>query len=998
MTSLASATRDDRSLPRQVRSVPAHVESLLRAPVATYRVQLNRDFTLRQLDALLPYLDALGITDVYCSPLLTARKGSTHGYDILNHHELNPELGTTDDLRALTSMLRAHDMGLVLDFVPNHMGIDPSANLWWRDVLENGPSSPYARYFDIDWTPIKSELREKVLLPILGDQYGRVLERGELQLAYADGLLMLRYFERTLPINPRHAPMVLGHGIEELSTTLSEEHADLREFRAILSMLLYLPATSERDERQIAARQRDKEVARVRLAALVARSAPIRAHIESAVDLFNGEPGHASSFDLLHSLLEVQAYRLAYWRTAFDEINYRRFFDINDLACIRMEDPRVFADTHALLLTLIEQGFVTGLRIDHPDGLFDPAAYFEALQRAAGERLEGGDQRLYVVAEKILGRGERLRDDWAVHGTTGYNFLNTVNGVFVHPEGLKDLRRFYRRFGGHDELPTDTMYAGKRLMMRTAMASELNVLSRALNRISEGDRRFRDFTLNSLRRALIEVIACFPVYRTYITARGAATEDVAVLDRALSEARRRNPIQEPSIFEFVRQSLLPDPEADEHVRDRTVAFAQKFQQYTAPVVAKGLEDTAFYRDVLLLSANEVGADLRHRTRTVAEFHAENLYRLSRWPYEMTAASTHDTKRGEDARARIRVIAERADEWRTSVRRWAVINESARAPVQGMAAPDRNDEWMFYQALAGVWPAESFAAPIPATAPDTLVQRVTDFMIKSIKEAKVRTSWLQENNEYEDGVRRFVQTVLAGDRAEPFLASFVPVQRRLAWFGMLGSLAELVLRLGAPGVPDVFQGAELWNLSLVDPDNRQPVDFDERRKTIAEMLPLIEEVERSRMAGPQGGPIRRTELGELIDGWPDGRVKFYTLAMGLRLRRAYPELFLRGDYEPLGGDLDDPHLVAFSRRSAEHEVVVVVPRFVATLLRGVTHAPLGMDRWRAASVRLPSRLASARFINVFTGERIEPVVYRGMPWLLAGSAFQTWPVAMLWTAQ
>lgn len=990
------ATYEAETGARSSASTPAHADTPLRAPVNTYRIQLHRDFTLRHLDQVSSYLHALGITDCYTSPVLTARAGSTHGYDICNHNELNPELGTLADLDALGKMLDAHDMGLLIDFVPNHMGIDPSKNLWWRDVLENGPSSPFARYFDIDWTPVKGELLNKVLLPILGDQYGLVLERGELQIAYADGTLTLSYFERNLPLNPRQGPMVLGHGLEKLAADLGEDDADLREFREILSMLANLPPTSEREEAKIAARQRDKEIARERLAALTARSPRITEHIDGAVREFNGSTGQRRSFDLLHGLLEVQAYRLAYWRTAFDEINYRRFFDVNDLAGLRMEDPRVFADTHALLFKLVEQRLVTGIRMDHPDGLYDPAAYFETLQNAVQERL-GSKRRIYVLAEKILGRGERLRGDWHVHGTTGYGFLNTLNGLFVHREGLGQLRRFYRRYTGHSASPGDTIYDSKKFMMRTAMASELNVLSRALNRESETDRRSRDFTLNSLRRALVEVIACFPVYRTYITNRGASAEDLGVLETAIGEAKRRNPVQEPSIFEFIRHALVPrvhpETERQDAERDRTVAFAQKFQQYTAPVVAKGLEDTAFYRDVLLLSANEVGGDLRYRTRTVAEFHADNLYRLSRWPYEMTAGSTHDTKRGEDARARIRVLAELPTEWRAHVRHWTRINESVRAIVHGYSAPDRLDEWMFYQALVGAWPAEAAADPVPAAAPKDFVDRMTAYMLKAVKEAKRRTSWLHENVEYEEAVRAFVQGVLAGDHAKEFLATFVPFQRRIAWFGMFGSLSELVLRLASPGVPDTYQGSELWNLALVDPDNRQPVDFALRRRMLSELEPILDAAEDARST--TGRAPHREAFDNILNTWTDGCVKLYTLAIALRLRRAYPQLFLRGDYEPLGSDLDDPHLVAFSRRAGTHEVIVLVPRFLATLLRGQPQLPLGMERWRTASVRLPSRLADARLINVFTGERVEPVVYRDVPWLLAGSAFQSWPVAILW---
>jgi (1->4)-alpha-D-glucan 1-alpha-D-glucosylmutase len=978
----------------------ARTDSSLRAPVATYRIQLHRDFTFRQLQQLVPYLHALGVTDCYSSPVLTAREGSTHGYDICNHAELNPELGSAADLHTLAAALRDANMGLVVDFVPNHMGIDPRTNKWWRDVLENGASSPFARFFDIDWMPIKAELRDKVLLPILGDQYGAVLERGELQLAFDDGALVLNYFDRSLPINPRKAPLVLGSGIDATASRLGEDHPDIRELRSILSSLINLPPITERDEAAIAERQREKEVARERLSALVKRSADVQAHVQSAIDRFNGAPGDAASFDSMHGLLEVQAYRLAYWRTAFDEINYRRFFDVNDLAGLRMEDPRVFAATHALLLDLVAKGIVTGIRIDHPDGLFDPAAYFRSLAAAvAGRRDDSGGGSVYIVVEKVLARGEKLRDNWEVDGTTGYGFLNTLNGVFVHPEGLGDLRRIYRRFANYRALPADTIYAGKRLMMRSAMASELNVLTRALSRLSESDRRSRDFTLNGLRRALVEVIACFPVYRTYVTEEGASAADVAVVDTAIAEAQRRNPIQEPSIFAFIRQALLPgsadDEGAEDSSRDRSVAFAQKCQQYTAPVVAKGLEDTAFYNDVLLLSANEVGGDLRYRWRPVSELHSDNLHRLTDWPLEMTASSTHDTKRGEDARARINVVSERSEEWRIHLSRWATINEPARTQLTGFSAPDRNDEWMFYQALVGAWPAEVADAPVPKTAPDGFVARMKAFMLKAVKEAKRRTSWLHENAEYEQAVQSFVEAVLAGEQAPAFLAAFVPLQRRLAWFGMLGSLSQMVLRLGSPGVPDIYQGSELWNLSLVDPDNRQPVDYEVRRRLIADLQPAIELAERGSEAHDGGTVAALTPaLHEMFEQWPDGRVKLYTLSTALRMRRRHPDLFLHGDYEGLNSDADDPHLVAFARRHEDTEVIVVVPRFVATLLRGVPRTPFGMERWRTSSIRLSRRLVRSKFVNVFTGEVVEPVVYRDVPWLLAGSVFQSWPVAML----
>jgi (1->4)-alpha-D-glucan 1-alpha-D-glucosylmutase len=949
----------------------------VRTPTATYRVQLSQSFAFHDLHLLTPYLRDLGVSECYCSPILSARRGSTHGYDISDHSRINPDLGTRAELDALSACLRSAGLGLLVDFVPNHMGIDPQTNVWWRDVLENGPSSPYARFFDIDWRPVKEELRNKVLLAILGDQYGQVLERGELRVALEEGTLRLQYFDRTLPLYPRSAPLVLSHGFDSIRSQLGDDHPDVQEFLAILETQGSMPPAHETAAAAVEERQRRKEDARRRLASLVGRSRAIEAHVCAAIAAVNGQPGVPDSFDRLHMLLDAQVYRLAYWRTAFDEINYRRFFDINDLAGLRMEDPRVFNATHELLLELVEKRVIDGIRLDHPDGLFDPAAYFESLKAALAERLNGKAD-LYIVIEKILGRGERLREAWPVHGTTGYGFLNTLNGLFVHPERLAALRRMYREFTNQRASPSDTEYACKRLMMRTAMASELNVLARALNLISETDRRVRDFTLTSLRRALVEVIACFPVYRTYVSAQGATDEDVAVVDAAIEEAQRRNPVQEPSIFEFIRQVLLPPPPdagaAVDRWRDRSVAFAHRFQQYTAPVVAKGIEDTAFYTDVLLLSANEVGGDLRYRTHSVSELHNENIHRLTHWPLEMTAGSTHDTKRGEDARARINVIAELPDEWRAQLSRWSAITDGARARLKTTVAPDRTDEWMYYQTLVGAWPAETEDAPVPDTAPAEFVRRMREAMRKAMKEAKRHTSWAFENQPYEEAVLSFVEGTLRGAMARRFLTSFLPFQRRVAWFGMINSLAQLVIRIASPGVPDIYQGSELWDLSLVDPDNRRPVDFALRRRLLAD-LPAA-------------------SLDDVFEHWPDGRVKLLTLARALRFRRDHPDLLIKGEYEPLSGD-DDPHLIAFARRSEGQELVVIVPRFLATMMHGSPRNPLGMERWRTTGIRLPRRLAGTVLVNVFTDETIEPLVHGGVPWLLAGVAFQTWPVAMLY---
>jgi (1->4)-alpha-D-glucan 1-alpha-D-glucosylmutase len=659
-------------------------------------------------------------------------------------------------------------MGQLIDVVPNHMSNDPGENAWWRDVLENGPSSPFARFFDIDWDPIKPELRDKLLLPILRNQYGEALEAGELRLAYHDGALALEYVDTRLPINPRQAPRLFEHDLERLRARLGEDDPQLREFLSILTALRNLPPYTERDAQRIAERHREEQIARERLARLTGQSPAVLEHIAAALAAFNGATADPASFDRLHELLEVQAYRLASWRTAFDEINYRRFFNINELSGLRMEDPEVFARTHELVLRLVREGKVGGFRIDHVDGLFDPQVYLARLQAEAG-----GDG-VYVVVEKILAPGEKLPQGWATHGTTGYDFLNDVAGIFVDRQHRSALKRMYDRFTGRTEPFADIAYESKRLIELTSMVSELTVLANSLNRISERNRRSRDFTLESCRRALLEVIACFPVYRTYVGPSGASPSDRETIDSAIDDARRRNPAMERSIFEFVRSVLVPDAAPcsgagdPNDVERRT--FPMRFQQYTAPVQAKGIEDTAFYRYNVLVSLNEVGGSPERFGRSVAEFHEANARRLADQPLGMISTSTHDTKRGEDVRARISAISEIPDRWRRAVSQWSRINAPNKTLVEGASAPDRNDEYLFYQTLAGIWPP---GVTDRRGIPPDVVDRIGRYMTKATKEAKLHTSWISANTAYDDAVRSFVRETLDGARTPRFLASFVP---------------------------------------------------------------------------------------------------------------------------------------------------------------------------------------------------------------------------------
>ena len=977
-------------------------------PISTYRLQVHGGFRLTAAAAVVPYLDDLGVGACYTSPYFTAAAGSTHGYDVCNHNEINPELGGDEAHRQFIEAVARHELGHIVDFVPNHMGIGASGNAWWRDVLENGPSSPAAKFFDIEWAPVKTELFAKLLLPILGDQYGQVLERGELRLEFRDGALALRYFEHDLPVNPRQAPRVYRRAVDPLTAELGADSPFVHEFLSILASLENMPAYTEHSPERIVERQREKEVARARLARLVAESPVVLRHIGDAIQVVNGTPGDPSSFDALHALLEAQAYRLSYWRAASHEINYRRFFDVNTLAGLRVEEPEVFEATHVLLGRLLREGSVQGVRVDHPDGLFDPRKYFEMLQALDGPAFDAGtDVRgaglqagaaeprpFYVLAEKILSGRETLPATWAVHGTTGYDFLNDLNGIFIDPAQGRRLRRIYGKLTGQLDAFEDVLYATKQLIMTTAMSSELNVLAHMLDRIGENNRKSRDFTLESLRDVIREVVACFPVYRTYVDDNGWTATDRAVVEQAIGRARRRNPAMESSLFDFFREVVLPRDPADQsppptvgerrsgglyppadagEVRARRL-FAMKLQQYTGPVQAKGLEDTAFYRYNVLVSVNEVGGDPSRIGRPLEDFHAANARRATDWPFDMLATATHDTKLGEDVRARVNVLSEVPEEWGREASKWMRINRSHRRIVDGDPAPDRNDEYRLYQVLLGAWPME---LPSTATsAPKAFVDRMSAYMLKAVREAKVHTSWLTTNAAYEEALTGFIERILGEAGGPKFLPAFLPFQERIARLAVVNSLSQVVLKLGSPGVPDFYQGTELWDLSLVDPDNRRPVDFDRRRDT----LPALSTGE---------------DPGALLGSWQDGRIKLFVTHRGLQARRALPHVFVGGDYHPLVVETSVPaDAVAFARTSGSDAVLVVAPRLCAALPGAGPEFPLGGERWKTSRVLLPHDLRDRTFRDVFTGAEVKPVITADQGWFFLGQAFQTLPVAML----
>jgi (1->4)-alpha-D-glucan 1-alpha-D-glucosylmutase len=947
--------------------------SVSSTPTATYRLQLRAGFGLREAARLVPYLARLGVSHVYCSSYLRARAGSPHGYDITDHATLNPEVGDDADFAAFVATLRAHDMGQILDFVPNHMGIGQADNAWWLDVLEYGEASSRAGFFDIDWHPAKRELRGKVLVPFLGDHYGRVLEREELRLAFDSdrGSFFVAYHQHRFPIGPRSVARLLDSLRPQLRERLAADHPAAIAFERVLADLAAGPTAAMSPRRSAEARE-GCERAKRELARLTSAEPALRELVEAAVAACKGEAGRPESFRALHRLLEAQSYRLAFWRVAADEINYRRFFNINELAGLRIERRDVFDLVHRRALEWIGRGELDGLRIDHIDGLLDPRAYCERLREAVGDR------PLYLVVEKILAHHEALRDSWPVQGSTGYEFLNELGGLFVDPAGEAELERSWRRRAPEAPAFDDELYACKKHVMNFLLGGELQVLANDLDRLSESDRSTRDFTQTALREALKEVVACFPVYRSYVDAEGATDEDRRDIDWAIAQARRRSSDPEPTLFDWIHEVLTTDlgresgsgssqgrppgsPGAGVRRHD-VVRFAMHFQQFTGPVMAKALEDTSFYRQHRLVSLNEVGGDPRRFGNSVAAFHRANALRLRRWPHAMLTTSTHDTKRGEDTRLRIHTLSEVASEWESRVLRWETWNVRFKRVVGDAPAPASEDEYLLYQTLVGTWPELDGARPDPAAAwLPAYRERLEAYAIKALREAKRRSSWRYPHADYEQALLAFLAAILDPGRAAGFLADLAELVARVAPIAALHGLSQTVLKLAVPGVPDVYQGCELWDLTLADPDNRRPVDWALRSSALAAIDAEL-----------AGDPDRAgAALDALLDDWRDGRAKLLVTSRLLGLRRRLPGLLRDGEYLPLavsGARAD--RVVAFARRAGADWLLVVAPRLVAPLLpesAGLRIPPLA---WQDTRVRLPEGDLPRRWRDVVTGAESE----------------------------
>jgi len=930
-----------------------------RTPLSTYRIQFNASFRFADATRIVPYLASLGITDLYASPILKARPGSTHGYDIVDAVTINPELGGEEELDRLSAELRKHGMGLLLDIVPNHMAAS-SENAWWMSLLENGPHSRYINYFDIDWEAFsQKEDEKKVLLPVLGRPHGEALESGELRLGFDERGFFIQYFDRRFPVAPHSYNRILQLCLDEISHSAGVDDATERELRELTAGGRPAPDTPSNE------RLHNSKFLKETLWRLHEADTGFRRALGAVIERINGSPGAQASFEQIDQILEEQWYRLAYWRLASEGINYRRFFDIADLVGLRIEEPEVFEARHAGAFRLIEEGKVTGLRIDHIDGLYDPVSHLRKLQSRIGSNPAGS---FHVVVEKILARGESLPEEFMASGTTGFDYLDSVGSVFLDPEGLERLDRADTEITGRPESYAEIRFQSRKLVIRELFSGEMHRLSNRLLMLARHDRNARDLAPSEMLDALVVVTSSLPVYRTYIRDFHVSARDTRYLEEAFAFARaHRKEALDERVLQFLhRVLLLQSPSYAEQVRPHWLDFVMRWQQFTGRVMAKGVEDTAFYRYSRLVSLNEVGSEPDLRPADLAgRFHHDNAARAHLWPRSLNATSTHDSKRSEDSRARLHVLTELTDDWERLMKRWSRANARFKADRD---APDANEESMIYQTLLGVWPLDK-------AEEEGLPRRLDLFIEKALREAKEHSSWLAPDREYETAVQTFVRKVIDPANRE-FFASFAPFQQRIAWYGAINALSQVLLKITSPGIPDFYQGTELWDFSLVDPDNRREIDFLSRAN-------IAKSLSGSRAPGP----------ARLMRRWRDGRVKLFVMRTALELRRAKPETFTTGLYHPLEARGSHAlNVCALARSTADSTrrqwAITVVPRLIAKLVKK-GHLPCGGDVWEDTVLELPAD-APRGWRNLFTGETLEA----GGNSLALASILQTFPLALL----
>jgi len=948
----------------------------MRIPQSTYRFQFNSQFRFADAVALIPYLRRLGVSDLYASPIFKARPGSTHGYDVTDPTVLNPELGTEADFGALCDGLKSGGMGLLLDVVPNHMAVSLD-NPWWLDLLENGRRSRYARYFDVDWNPVSGISENKIVVPILRTTYAEALEGRKMNLVLDTRGFWLDYYGMRLPLELATTAPIITHRLHDLERSNPRSHRSLTELLEVMKGYQGAQSYADNDPGAVNVQ---RELIRAKLWELYSQDAGVKQFLDANIGMANGQKGDPRSFDLLDHLLNHQWYRLTFWRTALENINYRRFFNISDLISVRTEDPAVFSANHELIFRLLAEGRVTGLRIDHIDGLYNPAEYLVRLQSACtepktGDGKRGAGQAGYVVIEKILSGEEPLREGWATSGTTGYEFLNLLNGIFVDPDGLEQLNKIYADFTGQQSDFRNVHYESKRLVMGRKFSSELQTLEHQLNRLANQDRYGRDVSRRELERGFFEVIACLPVYRTYTASYEVAEEDRVILERTFAEVRRRNPTLSAPALRFLQKLFKLEFASGTRETDKQewLGFVMRWQQFTGPIAAKGVEDTALYLYHRLISLNEVGGEPGAGAVFLADFHRYNETRQQHWPGSLSATSTHDTKRGEDARARINVLSELAETWGRRQSQWSRWNSEHRTQIPSGWLPDRNQETLIYQTLLGSWPLSN-----PAS--DALGDRLTGFIEKAMREAQTYSNWRRPNETNEKAVKRFVSKILEPGPDNHFLADFQEFASEIAFFGAINSLAQVVVKLAAPGVPDIYQGSELWNLAMVDPDNRRPVDFGARDR-------LLTEIEEGLRDDPGG------LADQLASDWKSGAVKMLTTVQGLRLRLKERDVFARGQYLPLDSSGERRDFVyAFARRHDDAWVVAAVPRLVTRLVHS-GQFPIGKDVWGDTVLVCPAE-APDTWTDELTGQALRARKAGDSLVIDAGSVFARLPVALL----
>ncbi len=932
----------------------------MRIPVATYRIQFNADFTFNHARKIADYLAQLGVSELYASPIFAATTGSTHGYDVVNPNQLNPELGTQEDFEALVSALQKHQMGWLQDIVPNHMAYN-GQNQWLMDVLENGPSSRYVEYFDLAWNAPFEATQDPILVPLLGDFYGACLENGEIQLQFDERGLSVNYYSLKIPLRLESYATFLTQNLGQLTRTLGRKHPYFIRLLGILYILKNLSS-------DVAGQQREDQADFVKgmLWELYNDSPEIKNFIDENIQIFNGEKGNPASFNLLDALLSDQFFRLSYWKVGAEEINYRRFFTVNELISVKVENLKVFNQTHDLICRLVQEGKFTGLRIDHIDGLFDPTEYLERLQEKTDDT--------YITVEKILQPGENLPSVWQMQGTSGYDYMNFINGIFCQMDSQERFDQIYFDITGNDTPFEELVAEKKHLIIDKNLAGDIDNLAVSMKKIASKYRYGNDFTVNGLKRALAEVLTRFPIYRTYTNANGVLEGDRVYIETVIQTAKEHTTLLQNEL-NFIEKLLLLqyDDILTQAEKDQWLYLVMRIQQYTGPLMAKGVEDTVLYVYNRLLALNEVGGNPERFGIPLSEFHEFNRVRQEQWFNAMSATATHDTKRGEDVRARLNVLSEVPDEWHQHVRRWSEMNRTHKTKLKGAAMPDRNDEYAFYQTLIGAFPFTS-GLSFDETEYNTFVNRVKDYMLKAIRESKVYTAWLRQNSTYEEACTNFVKTVLDNPEQNIFLEDFLPFQQRIAFYGIFNSLSQTLIKITSPGIPDFYQGTELWDFSLVDPDNRRPVDFEQRQTYLTDIQARID----ADLSGL---------LVDLLANQEDGRIKLFLTVQALKARTQYLDVFQCGDYHalPATGKFKE-HVIGFARSTKTTTIIAIAPRFLTGVIQP-GEQPLGQQVWGDTCLQVPNKGVST-WRNLLTQETMQA---NGA--MSVGQALHSFPVAL-----